>query len=127
MRGARAIGEGEVEFAAVAKVEGAEVCFGAGAVNVGLENLGCEGTLEGDQSAVFEDGPFDAVGAVGLLVGGDLGLQEGEILVAPAGVGDKVEGFVSTTGDDGIVDDTAGAFFEQTRESGLVVAELIKG
>lgn len=124
-----AVGQGEVQGAAVAEVEGAEISVGgrgrAVGADQGLEDGGGERALQGDESPVVEDLPFDTVGAVGLPVRLDLGLQEGQVLGAAASVGDEVKCVAIEAGNDGIVDNAAGAFFKQAGECRGVRLELV--
>ncbi|KAF7172229.1 hypothetical protein CNMCM5623_004443 [Aspergillus felis] len=92
----------------------------------GLQDGGGERALQGDEGPVLEDLPFDAVGTVGLPVRLDLGLQEGQVLGAAAGVGDEIERVAVEAGNDGVVDNAAGAFFKQTGECRGVGLELVQ-
>jgi hypothetical protein len=123
-----AVGESEVQLAAVAKVEGAQVGLGGGSigcVDERLEDGGGERALQRDQRAVFEDIPLDAVGTVLGAIGFNLGSQVLQVLGAAAGVGHEVEQVSGAAGDDTVVDDSTGAFFQEAGEGGGVWSQLI--
>jgi len=129
-RGRFPVGQGEAQGPALAEVERAQVRVDGDftlRVDEGLEDRSGCGTLKGEQGPVVENVPGDAVCALGGLQFVDLLLQEGQVLLPAAGVGDEVERVFAQTGDDRVVDDAAGALLEQAGQRRGVVGQLVEG
>lgn len=130
------LGKGELEPATRAKVQrvqGRVETLVLGVVeDQGLQHRRGFGTLKSYEGMVVEDVPDDLLGGVrgrdgfGFEEGVHLGLDEGQVGLAAAGVGHKVEAILADAGDDGVVDNAAG-LVEQDREGRVVLFDLVNG
>ena len=75
---------------------------------------------------VLKDIPLDALHPIGLAVQIDLGLQEGQILLATGRIGHKIEAVLATTGDNTVVHNTTSTLLQETGKSRLVRTQFIQ-